>query len=75
MYKETTLRKVGNALGITIPKSVLEQYNLSEGDSLYLVQTENGLQLTPYDPDFSEMMQAYQEGAKRYRNALHELAK
>jgi putative addiction module antidote len=75
MYKKTTVRKIGNALGVTIPKSILEQMNFSEGDSLYLVQKEDGLHLTPYDPDFADMMRAYQEGAKQYRNALHELAK
>jgi len=39
------------------------------------VETEQGVLLTPYDPNFERAMQIYERGAKKYRNALHELAK
>lgn len=54
---------------------MLERYHLSEGDTIHLVETEEGILITPFDPDFEEAMAVYAEGAKKYRNALRELAK
>jgi antitoxin MazE len=39
------------------------------------VETEHGILITPFDPDFADAMAAYEESAKKYRNALRELAK
>ena len=56
MYKEVTIRKIGNSLGTTIPKKMLERHRLSQGDKVYIVETEQGLLITPYDPDFAKAM-------------------
>jgi hypothetical protein len=40
-----------------------------------LLETENGILLSPYDPEFETSMEFYQEASKKYRNALKELAK
>jgi putative addiction module antidote len=69
------IRKIGNSLGASIPKEVLEQMNVGEGDSLYVTQTPNGIQLTPYDPEFELAMEAAKNITNRYRNAMKELAK
>jgi antitoxin MazE len=69
------LRKIGNSLGVTIPKEVLEKFKLGEGDSLSLIETREGIQLTPYDPEFEKAMEIYREGSIKYKNALRELAK
>jgi len=73
--KQTTIRAIGNSAGATIPKPMLERYHLAEGDSVHLVETEEGILITPFDPAFEEAMAIYAEGAKRYRNAMRELAK
>jgi antitoxin MazE len=75
LTKETTIRAIGNSAGATIPKAMLERYRLAEGDRVHLVETEDGILITPFDPDFADAMAAYGEGARRYRNALRELAK
>lgn len=75
MTKETTIRAIGNSAGASIPKAMLERYRLAEGDRVHLVETERGILLTPFDPLFSEAMAAYERGAKKYRNAMRELAK
>ena len=75
MPKQTTIRAIGNSAGATIPKPMLERYHLAEGDSVHLVETEEGILITPFDPAFEEAMAIYAEGAKRYRNAMRELAK
>ena len=75
MTKETTIRAIGNSAGTTIPKAMLERYRLAEGDRVHLVETDDGILITPFDPDFAEAMTLFDEGAKQYRNAMRELAK
>lgn len=74
MHKEATIRRIGNSLGTTIPKKMLDRHHLSQGDKVYIVETPHGLLITPYDPDFAKAMEVYEEGAKAYRNAMRELA-
>ncbi len=74
MHK-TSVRKVGNSLGITLPKTIVDNYHLSEGDELHLVETGHGLMLTPFDPKFAEWVKAYERTNRRYRNTLKALAK
>jgi putative addiction module antidote len=69
------IRKIGNSLGATLPQEVLKKLNISEGDSIFLTETPDGVQITPYDPDFADSMRAFAETRKKYRNALHELAR
>ncbi len=69
------LRKIGSSVGVILPKEVLEKLHLSEGDQLFADATPDGLQLTPYDPDFEAAMQAFSSTRKKYRNALRQLAK
>lgn len=69
------LRKIGNSIGTTFPKEILDKLQVSEGDTLYLTETPDGLQLTAYDPEFEQVMEAASEVTRRYRNALKELAK
>lgn len=68
------LRKVGNSLGVTLPKEILAQLNLSEGDDLFIIPTPDGIRITPYDPEFEAAMAAFERTRRKYRNALRELA-
>jgi len=74
MYK-LKVRKVGNSLGVTLPKEALADLDVSEGDELYATKTRDGLIVTPFDEKFEKAMKVMNEGAKRYRNTLRELAK
>ncbi len=75
MTKQTTIRAIGNSAGTTIPKAMLERFRLVEGDRVHLIETEDGILITPFDPDFAKAMEIYAEGARQYRNAMRELAK
>lgn len=66
---------IGNSAGIILPKEVLAQMGVDKGDSLSVVRTPNGIELTPYDPTFDEQMKVARDVMARYRNALRELAK
>ena len=67
--------KIGNSTGIILPKAAVERLKVKQGDVVYLTETPTGYTLTPYDPEFSEQMEAARRGMSEYRNALHELAK
>jgi len=66
---------IGNSMGIVLPKEALNKLKVNKGDVLYLVETPEGLTLTPYQQDFQQQMEAAEKIMKKYRNALHELAK
>ncbi len=70
-----TARQVGNSLGFTLPKEVVEHLHLKPGDSFYLTKNGEGYQLTAYNPQFVRELELAQEGMNQYKNALHELAK
>ncbi|MDW8214524.1 MAG: hypothetical protein RMJ55_13275 [Roseiflexaceae bacterium] len=74
MIKEVTLRLYGGSLGATLPRAMTDRLNLSAGDKVFAVETEHGILLTPYDPDFLRVMEAEARISKHYHNALRELA-
>uniref|UniRef100_Q07J57 Transcriptional regulator/antitoxin, MazE n=1 Tax=Rhodopseudomonas palustris (strain BisA53) TaxID=316055 RepID=Q07J57_RHOP5 len=70
------IKKIGNSVGVILPKDLLARFNLKEGDKLFPVEQPNGgLLLTPHDPEFEKAMTIARRGMKRYHNALAELAK
>lgn len=72
---EVTFHQYGDSLGITLPKAVTDRLNLSAGDQWYAVETDRGILLTPYDPDFARVMDAEARISKHHSNSLRELAK
>jgi hypothetical protein len=61
---------------VTIPKDMLERHHMdASGEQVFLVETDQGILVTAYDPNFEHAMQVYERGAKQYRNALRELSK
>jgi putative addiction module antidote len=75
MIKEVTFRRYGGSLGTTLPKSMTDRLNIGAGDKAFAVETEQGILLTPYDPEFVQVMEAEERISKKYQNALRELAK
>jgi putative addiction module antidote len=73
MYK-IKIRKVGNSLGATLPKEILEKLRVGEGDTVFVTETPDGVKLSAYDPEFETAMSIYKQGSQKYRNALKELA-
>lgn len=75
MNKETKARKIGNSLGVIIPKEIAESLRIEEGSALYFTAAPDGIRLSAHNPDFALKMKAAQSLSRRYRNALRELAK
>ena len=75
MVKQVTLRKAGGSIGATLPKEMADRLSLEAGDTVLAVETEKGILLTPYNPETERALKIARRVAKRYRNALRELAK
>ncbi len=73
--KTVKLRKVGNSFGFTVPKELVEKYNLKEGEELHIIERNDGFTLTPYDPVFEKWSETFDRTNKKYQNALKELSK
>ena len=73
--RKVKVRKVGNSLGAILPGEVAALLRVKEGDTLSVTKTPDGIQLSPYDPDFEEAMEAFEKVRARYRNAMRRLAK
>lgn len=78
MVLELKLRKVGNSVGLVLPKEVLARLNVAEGDTLTLTDSPDGsLRVTPATggrEPFAAQMKAAEGIVRRYRNTLRELA-
>jgi len=75
VVRKITLRQVGGSIGATLPKDMADRLKVEVGDEVFVVETEQGILITPYDPTFDAAMTAYRRTAGKYRNALRELAK
>jgi len=65
---------VGNSVGIVLPKELLAKLHIEKGDTLYVTETPDGVQLTPYDEEFERQIEIGQKVMRKYRDALRKLA-
>lgn len=70
------IRRIGNSVGLILPKELLARLKLQEGDKLYYVeQPERGLKLTPYNPKHAEAMDIARRSFRKYADTYKALAK
>lgn len=69
------ITQIGNSLGLILPREIVERLRLEKGETVSVVETPQGIEITPFDPDFDKKLEAARKVTKRYRNALRELAK
>ena len=72
----TTLKltTVGNSTGVVLPKEILQRLRVEKGDTLYVVETPNGIELSPYNPDFAGQMEVAERVMREDRDVLRKLA-
>lgn len=77
MLLELKLRKIGNSVGLVLPKEALAQLHVKEGDSVTVTEAADGsLRLSStHQQDVAKQMNVVQDIMDRYRNTLKELAK
>jgi putative addiction module antidote len=69
------VRKIGNSVGVVLPREVLARLRVEPGDKLFLTETASGVELSPFDEEFEADMKAAREIMRKRRRVLHELAK
>jgi len=72
---KTKLRRIGNGLGVLLPKEVIARLRVKEGSTFTISETQMGVELSPFDADFSEQVEAFRRTEPRHRNSYRELAK
>ncbi len=76
MVLELKLRKVGNSIGVVLPKEALAHLKVTEGDTICLTDAADGsLRISPAKAEFTQQMEVAEGIIRRYRNALRELTK
>lgn len=76
MTKPVKLIKIGNSVGMILPKDVLARLRVELGDDIFLSEAPNGLySLGACDPDFATAMAAAEEIMREDRDILAVLAK
>lgn len=73
--KHVKIRKIGNSLGVILPKDVLDHLNASEGDDLTFSETEHGVHLEVSDPETERMLSAAEKIMEKRFKVLKVLAK
>lgn len=75
MMQTLKIRKVGNSLGLVLPKEVVARLKVEEGDTVYLTDAQDGYRITPLDPDFAKQMATAEAIMREDRDGLRELAR
>ena len=65
---------VGNSTGVVLPKEILQHLHVDKGDTLYVLETPNGIELTPYNPQFAAQMEVAEQVMREDRDVLKKLA-
>jgi len=71
---ELKVTTVGNSAGIILSKDLLSKLRVKKGDTLFALETPDGIELTPYDPQFAAQMDAAEIIMRQDRDVLKKLA-
>jgi putative addiction module antidote len=74
MVTTLKLTTVGSSTGVVLPKELLEKLRVSKGDLLHVIETPNGIELTPYNPEFDKQFAIAERVMRSDRNVLKKLA-
>lgn len=69
------IRKIGNSLGVVLPKEALEALKAGEGDHLIFTPGPDGATLKVSDPESERLMGLARDIMARRRKVLRVLAK
>ena len=74
MAMTVKLTTVGNSTGIILPRELLEKLRVQKGDTLHVLETPNGIELTSFDPEMARQMDVAEQVMRKRRNLLKKLA-
>lgn len=74
MINKLKITTVGNSAGIVLPREILERLRVQKGDTLFAVETPNGIELTAFDLELAEQMAVAEQVMREDRDVLRKLA-
>ena len=74
MADKLKLTAVGTSTGVVLPKPLLQRMKVERGDTLHVIETAEGVLLTPYDPTIAEQVELGRAFMKQYRDTFKALA-
>ncbi len=75
MIREGKLIKIGNSVGVILPREVLAQMHAQLGDKIWFADQPGGVSLRAHDPAFVEAMTAAEDIMREDRDILAVLAR
>ena len=70
------VRKIGNSLGIVLPKEALASLKAKQNDVIYLTESpDGGFRITPLNEKFADQISQAERIMREDRDVLRELAK
>lgn len=69
------LTKIGNSTGVILPKEVLAELKVEQGDQIFLTRTKDGFIVSAADELVDAQFNTLRKVMKKRRSALRELAK
>lgn len=67
------LTTVGDSVGVILPEEILARLRVRAGDTLYVIETRRGIELTPHDPELVAQTEAAERAMREDRDALGRL--
>ncbi len=74
MTRKLKLTAIGNSTGVVLPRELLEKLRVQRGDELMVLETPDGITLTPFDPELARQMEVAEKVMRRRRHLLKKLA-
>lgn len=65
---------VGNSAGVILPKELLARLRVEKGDTLYALETPDGIKLTAFDPKVADQMEVAERIMREDRAVLRKLS-
>lgn len=65
---------IGDSVGVILPDEILERLHVKRGDTLYAVETENGIELTANNPALAQQIEIAERVMREDHEALRKLA-
>ncbi len=75
MTKMPKLIKIGNSMGVVLPRDVIAKLRLELGDTVYFAEDQQGYHIRGHDPAFVEAMTIAEKVMREDRDILAVLAK
>ena len=74
MAMTVKLTSIGNSTGIILPRELIERLRLEKGDTLHVLETPNGIELSAFNPEFARQMDVAEQVMRDDRDVLRRLA-